>query len=220
MIVTLDSLGVTIENNKDVRYVNYDKFIKSVADNTNDVKNIELLPYGTLCMTRVCGNIHIAMQYPACIKSVIVSDPYGPPRMVTIPIPNTILVATFNKMSWLKCDSAQYSLINSHMFATLKPVTSYDARLYFCPLGNIYPEGNICWGSAPAPSEVESFDIMSKLYNCFYDSIFNDDIDVSVADASFKSCSKLFKFINGKEEFPDELMQRTEHTLQSFMQKR
>lgn len=104
-----------------------------------------------------------------------------------------------------------------------KKVWAIDKKgqLYGYPFGNVtVPDGNICFGNIFANTglKVKSFMDLGIVVEHFFSSITSDDYwRGSRVNNMFSRQMELLKFLQGKETFPEELLERVDSTVADLL---
>jgi hypothetical protein len=100
-------------------------------------------------------------------------------------------------------DTKCFGLVDSQMLLNSK------SQLYGLPFPNISSEGWICWGSNSIAGKVKSLTGLGMYVNRLFNSPFNDHIfhNALLKNYGINSPEDLFKYIQGKERFPTELLE-------------
>ena len=110
----------------------------------------------------------------------------------------------------------------TRVYAVKDKKVTKESALYHYPFGNVYNDGDICWGGNSLPN-IEGVKDTFKVPQIFYSSPTNSDLWKSGEDVDVEKLgnepvlSKVYAFLNGQKEFPlDALMPTTYKVEQLF----
>lgn len=112
----------------------------------------------------------------------------------------------------------QPSIVRSSLFAIPHQILGTGDSLYRAPFTNVYNTNNICWGGNLV-REMGTVAAVASIESQFFTNAFNHDLD----DGRFRSFSgarntfELFQWLDGKDEFPNDKLIRTNYTVGEFM---
>ena len=111
-------------------------------------------------------------------------------------------------------------LSHTEVHALSRKISTENEMLYYFPFGNTYQDGKVCWGTAYPPSVKIPMNLISAV-STFFDSAFNGDL---VSSYSWKQKGtltsdfwSLIKFLDGKESFPQNMLNPTNKILKKVM---
>lgn len=111
-------------------------------------------------------------------------------------------------------------LYNTYVYALSQRISTENETLYHFPFGNTHSDGRVCWGTAHPPPIKVPMNLISVV-SVFFDSAFNGDL---VSSVSWKQNGtktpdfwSLIKFLDGKESFPQNMLNSTSKTLKGIM---
>lgn len=100
-------------------------------------------------------------------------------------------------------------------FCVKKPITEQSQSLYHFPLGNVYTDGRICWGSRRSKKLPTSITLanIGAFVDAFFSSTFNTDLRINLSDTGYKlvgysSAASVARYIDGKKQFPIEILRK------------
>lgn len=216
--ITFDAFGVYIKDGNKTKQETYDKFIHKINLLREQTQSIEVLPLNTLATRRVGVTHHIALNFPACIRTVCFDK-----RNYTVPVPNTVIITSYMAVDSNKYGYKNIRLDSPKLYVTPTPISSYDDFLYDIPFGNAYTkEGTICWGETNIPAGFTNLGSLNSFYDIYFDSGFNTDLEALLDPIGMKKYNTnnlrdLYCFLDGKATFPIELLSRTNTTLRAAM---
>jgi hypothetical protein len=101
-----------------------------------------------------------------------------------------------------------------------------EDRLCYFPFGNVYREGNVCWGSATLPNVGSAMELVGVI-NMFFDSNYNGDLferdsfrqpsNYEEGEVRAEDFWSLIRYLNGKAEYPSEMLVSNNRTFQSVL---
>jgi len=177
-----------------------------------------LLPQGTRVYRGTRNDYTIAVELPAKVRPIRYTRYNDRDRRTTdtaqIPFPVCLFVFSVRSNT----------IRRTNMFCARNPIQRLEDRLCFFPFGNVYGDGNICWGSAHLPNISTPMELVGVI-NIFLDSNYNGDLfershyrqpsrleEGEPEPADFWS---LVRYLNGKPEFPAEMLRSNDRTFQS-----
>lgn len=216
MKVVIDEFGVILTKGDTTRYMDHDKFNDMLGKGCYGYSNAEVLPSNTVCFISQGTKLRLALEYPSIITSVRHTE-IGEELM--IPTPNIVLVFDCTRIYYMS--TLKYEVDKILIFATKRPITSYDDDLYFCPLGNVYNDNRVCWGSGNVSNHVvETLGSLHQYFEAYINTPFNNDL--SIVSTKSGSSGTILDHLDGKQEFPEALLAQVGGgpcTLQSIMKK-
>jgi hypothetical protein len=169
-----------------------------------------ILPSGTKFYAGTKNAYRIGIQVPAKVRTAEFRlYDYGL-RTVTVPFPEILFVFSVNGQR----------IIHSKLFACIPPVgRSYD-RLYRFPFGNVYENGDICWGSNTHPQVTEPI-VLDAVVGRFFTSVFSGHLvhgtNMFHPPEGVVNLRTLLEHLEGKEHFPDRVLKTSDVTLGAAM---
>lgn len=197
-----------IEKEKDV---SVDNLISHLAQNHQF--STGLLPQGTRIYRGTTSDYKIAIEMPAKIRPMTYARIVESDRQVTettrVPFPICIFVFS------IRSSEVRYS----GLYCVRNPIQRLEDHLCYFPFGNVYVEGNICWGGAQL-SRVNAPMELVGVINSFFDSVYNGDLfdssmynqpsHISEGEVSPHDFWSFIRYLDGKSEFPAEMLKTNE----------
>ena len=120
---------------------------------------------------------------------------------------------------------AQYKVVNSHIFALKKSLKNLGDQLYIFPYGNVYTNGNVCWGSALKSKKINNPMNVVDVIARFLDSQYNADlfdshvINVKKLEDFGNNLSfwKFVEYMKKRKIFPVEALNHADVQLSSIL---
>jgi len=195
---------------KSTKIVDYNSFFEAV--NKNIVLQTGLLPLGCRDFSRADGHVIAMLEEPPRIENMEFHNRRSEGENIykaKLPMPGILI--------GVKLQEGR-GVTQASVWALKTPIKDLDDILYNCPLGNTYAgrgsgSGNFCWGNTTGIwKDIKHVHQLRSMVNIFYTSRFNSDlspcfnIPASMADENIKSVLDLWKYLNGKKEFPTEIL--------------
>ena len=175
-----------------------------------------LLPQGTRLYKGTGANYTIAIEMPAKIRPLRYQRVNDRDRRTNeaaqIPFPICIFVFKVGSNAIRRSD----------LYCARNAMQRVEDVLCYFPFGNVYSEGNICWGNTGLPTVSAPMGLVSVI-NTFFDSVYNGDLfdraNIRTTDEIFgdggriASFHALVRYLDGKPEFPTEMLRSNSRTL-------
>ncbi len=161
-----------------------------------------LLPRNTRYYARLANYQLLVLELPEHICRI---EYAGLSTPFDVPVPYLCFFIRF----FLDSTTSTYRVLNTNLYAAYGPVLDNDTSLYKFPYGNVYPNGNVCWGSVP-PIETASIAELSAVPNAILSSKFNGDLSagnfIDFADPEnngihISLSEHLLRYLHGKTSF-------------------
>jgi len=164
-----------------------------------------ILPSGTKFYAGTKNSYRIGIQVPTKVRTAEFRLDGGP-RAMTVPFPEILFVFTVS----------EGRILDSRLFACVPPIgRSYD-RLYRFPFGNVYEEGNICWGGNILPQINEPI-VLDGVVSRFFTSGFSGHLvygtNMFNPPEGVVNLRTLLEHLVGQEHFPDRILKSSNVTL-------
>lgn len=177
---------------------------KDVADALASRSKLDtgLLPRNTRYYARLSNHELIVLELPEHICRI---DFSGAETPFDIPMPHLVFFIKFVS----DVASAQYKVVHTSLFAAYGPVLDSSTMLYRFPFGNVFPGGQVCWGSL-SPIIVPSLAELAIVPAAILNSKFNSDLslgnfnpfpDPEVPGGQISRSEHLLRYLHGKPEF-------------------
>lgn len=108
-------------------------------------------------------------------------------------------------------------LNRSRVYALDKDKPREDSKVYRYPYGNVHSDGAVCWGNVKH-DRYESLKQMDQVVATFYGSETNDDL-WKAPNTEITTLREMYEHLQGKEEFPLELLRGAGFTLGDLLTK-
>lgn len=110
-------------------------------------------------------------------------------------------------------------IYKTSVYALKEPVFNNKTTLYQYPYGNVYSSGDVCWGTIDRP-EINMLKKLDIAETVFLRSITSNDLySESYTTQKEKSLRDLLWYVNGFEEFPDEILVKSDVTAEGLIKK-
>lgn len=126
----------------------------------------DILPIGTRYFSGSQKDFTIAIEIPPKVRNISIYGRSGEVEKVSVAFPPCLFIVSV----------VDNSIRSTKMFAVKRQIMTFEDELFMFPLGNIYDDGRICWGSTSIIKKIEKpIEITSEI-NLFFDSVFNGDL--------------------------------------------
>lgn len=166
-----------------------------------------LLPRNTRYYARLANYQLIVLEMPEHICRIAFSGAGTP---FDVPMPYLVFFIKFVSSA----DSTCYNVVHTSLFAAYGPVLDSNTMLYRFPFGNVFPGGQVCWGSLPV-IETPSLAELAIVPTTILSSKFNSDLslgnfnpfpDPDVPGAQISRSEHLLRYLHGKPEFDYDIL--------------
>lgn len=170
----------------------------------------DILPRGTRFYKGSSTDYYIGVELEPKRRPMIISH-YNEGKRTLLPVPRCLFVLRVKN----------YDIYNNWLFCLDSPFDKWSNQLYSFPYGNVYREGNICWGNAQILDINKPMDALA-VFASFFDSGFNGDlinedafVHLSLGDDRdpIDNLWDLVKYVVDTDEFPEELMEKKDFSL-------
>jgi len=172
-----------------------------------------ILPVGTKFYAGTKNSYRIGVQVPAKVRSADFMLHEVGTRKMTVPFPEILFVFNIKDKR----------IIESSLYTCIPPVGRPYDRLYCFPFGNVYENGNICWGNAVHPVIGEPI-VLDSVVSRFFTSVFSGHIvhgtNMFNAPEGVVNLRTLLEHLSGQEHFPDRLLKPSDVTVGTAMASR
>lgn len=201
--------GVQIEANENGiiknKTISINDFVRSITSSIDRVLSLDyVLPKN--CIRFFCKGdiIGIVFTVDKCIAPAIHKTFEGNNTFI-LPYPNLLFITYYNLISCKLTSSKVYAL---------KESSRDNPELFYFPYGNVYDDGKICYGDNEILLKKQRLDLATKEFvDVFLSSPYNGDLYQLNNTAYFCSLADLFKELNNKQKFPEEMLTSTKQNL-------
>jgi len=160
-----------------------------------------ILPFGTRCFSGGKSEYTIGIEVPGSVRTLSFSISGAGKFSKAVPVPSTMFF--FHVKGG--------DIATTRLFACAPPVLSENARLYWFPLGNVYENGNICWGSVKTGSfNITTPVVLDSVINRFFSSVFSGHLVHGTGafrpPVGVVNLQTLIDWLEGKEMFPAKIL--------------
>ena len=199
------------DGSQTTKTVAYDDFVRSVASGirTDGIK-IGPLPQGTLSMWIDNNSRKIAVFLKQEQRMLTLSERGKEKKSFMVPFPALAVQMTVY---------ADKTVPNRCFALASDEWPDENTRLFRFPFGNVSTDGSICMGGNISITEGKSLSqaVQEALTMFLYSPYNGDYYGVNCMVSSGESLEDLLKRLNGKKEFPKELLKETEYTLRALV---
>jgi hypothetical protein len=142
----------------------------------------------------------ILVQYAPRIVEVHFSGRDG---VYKLPTPYVLLLLSYSRN--VDRENVTYEFNGAEIYASPEPITSLNQVIYYLPFGNLYSNGQVCWGDDFPVDESDSLTAVNMFYDSFFGMPFNNDLDVIAANGMMKF-DQILDLLDGKEVFPSDIL--------------
>jgi hypothetical protein len=189
---------------------------------TNLVKDFKistgLLPIGTRRYEGNASNYNIIIETPAKIRKCLISRLYNNKDIsekIDLPFPTCL--ACFKIID--------FKIHRSNFFALQNSFQTGKESLMIFPYGNVYENGNICWGRNALPKIQSSMELVSVI-NTFFNSEFNGDLfninyinpPMRNKDSNVLNFWELIRYCETKIEFEKSILKKSSTTIEKLFE--
>lgn len=204
-LIRLSGAGgdATVETNKDgqkrVKRVSTEDLVSALAGTMKI--DTGLLPAGTRFYAGSKGEYRIGIGVPGMVRTASFSLPNVGKFEKRIPFPHTLF--SF-RVSARKVSESQ-------MYAFVPPLGNSYQRLHRFPLGNVFDNGQICWGSVKLHEmDIREPVVLDSVVNRFFSSVFSGHLVHGVAGfhppEGVTNLQELIDHLEGMTSFPKEIL--------------
>lgn len=169
-----------------------------------------ILPAGTKFYAGTRNSYRVGVQVPAKVRTADFTLHEVGARRMTVPFPETLFVFGVKDKR----------IMDSSLYACVPPVGRPYDRLYRFPFGNVWENGNICWGNAAHPEIGEPI-VLDSVVSRFFTSVFSGHLvngaNMFNAPEGVVNLRTLLEHLSGQEHFPDRILKPSDMTLGAAM---
>lgn len=195
------------EETKIRKTISYDQFCDALLSGRDSAQSIKIGLFPREVLSVVWGehDRKIYLCIPTAVRFLGYKNRSQPEEIqgFMVPYPNMILEITWKELDCRACPTSVWCTNSTEQWPTP------DTLLYRFPFGNVSDKGSICMGgNAVSLSGTETLaEVVAKCEDLFFNTPYNGDYySVGNKINSLMSLGDLLTSLNGKSQFPDELL--------------
>lgn len=195
------------EETKIRKTISYDQFCDALLSSRSSAQSIKIGLFPREVLSVVWGehDRKIYLFIPTAVRFLGYKNRSQPEEIqgFMVPYPNMILEITWKELDCRACPTSVWCTNSTEQWPTP------DTLLYRFPFGNVSDKGSICMGgNAVSLSGTEKLaEVVAKCEDLFFNTPYNGDYySVGNKINSLMSLGDLLTSLNGKLQFPDELL--------------
>ena len=216
-VVELTTFVAEKENTKIKKTISYDQFCEALLSGRGPAQSIKIGLFPREVLSVVWGehDRKIYLFIPTAVRFLGYKNRSQPEEIqgFMVPYPNMILEITWKELDCRACPTSVWCTNSTEQWPTP------DTLLYRFPFGNVSDKGSICMGgNAVSLSGTETLaEVVAKCEELFFNTPYNGDYyGVGNKINCLMSLGDLLTSLNGKSQFPDELLILDEKKVQDL----
>lgn len=165
------SINSTTNEIQSLGYIEHNEFLSCIETNKKHSITIDRVPNHTIFYKKLSDNKYIyVIETPPTFKQITFNgDNYAGTHKIAVPYIQFYVCVEIVK-------DTPVLLYPSFITCTKEPIKSTESIPYYFYLYNV-SDLDICWGNTPLPKikNESAADFVTRVYNMFFDSNFNDD---------------------------------------------